>query len=663
MAGATTLCHTLDQVYSSRHALAASFQRRAPTHVDAMLERAPADLKSLKKEDLRSLEGDLDKDEDDSAEAAAAAAAAAEQPAIDADPYHTSVDLEALRRCLHRLHAMHPFVFEALNDTLRSLAAAVQLDLLFVENAEIGTALMHTLVIVYETIGVGATYLVDAALPAICKATTHLPVWAQAQLARIWSRHCRGVLWLFVLALQQLISFQVIAGSTSRGYYVQNCEEVVNATKVMRIVYYANLLAGQVEKATATTAAVASLKGAGAAKDRLGSAADAGEDGDGDNAAGDAAGHTGNSSASTAAAVEEAARAADAAIAAAAASVREDHNYLQMLGEDEEEDFFYDYNPATGLFGEGGAGAVEAPPIIDNELAIELGINVNDCRRPCVAFDDFYNEPLSDAIEMDQDYLNYKNRRLDESKFSFMLYSFILTPATKATALYYDNRIRMFSERRISMFHTDIAGQPPDPFLKLKVRRDQIIDDALVGLEMVACGNPKDLKKQLVVEFVGEQGVDEGGLSKEFFQLVVEQIFNPDYGMFVQQPDTQTVWFNSMSYENEAQFTLIGIVLGLAIYNTIILAVNFPMVVYRKLMGLRGTFDDLADWSPDLYRSLSEVLAYEGGDMEEVFMLTFCISYADVFGGVLTHNLKPGGEKIPVTQENKQVGFFLCFVG
>jgi len=42
--------------------------------------------------------------------------------------------------------------------------------------------------------------------------------------------------------------------------------------------------------------------------------------------------------------------------------------------------------------------------------------------------------------------------------------------------------------------------------------------------------NPKDLKKQLVVEFEGEQGIDEGGVSKEFFQLIVEEIFNPDYG-------------------------------------------------------------------------------------------------------------------------------------
>lgn len=60
-----------------------------------------------------------------------------------------------------------------------------------------------------------------------------------------------------------------------------------------------------------------------------------------------------------------------------------------------------------------------------------------------------------------------------------------------------------------------------------------IIIIILLQLEMAAMDNPQDLKKQLYVEFEGEQGIDEGGVSKEFFQLVVEEIFNPDIGMFL----------------------------------------------------------------------------------------------------------------------------------
>lgn len=47
---------------------------------------------------------------------------------------------------------------------------------------------------------------------------------------------------------------------------------------------------------------------------------------------------------------------------------------------------------------------------------------------------------------------------------------------------------------------------------------------------MITTEKPSDLKKQLFIEFEGEQGIDEGGLSKEFFQLVLEEIFNPDIG-------------------------------------------------------------------------------------------------------------------------------------
>lgn len=241
-----------------------------------------------------------------------------------------------------------------------------------------------------------------------------------------------------------------------------------------------------------------------------------------------------------------------------------------------------------------------------------------------------------------------------DKQFSFMLYSFILTPATKIQGLYYDCRIRMYTERRMHIIQSQM-GQSSNPYLKVRVRRDHLIDDALVELEMIAMGNPKDLKKQLVVEFVDEQGIDEGGVSKEFFQMVVEEIFNPDYGMFIYNEDTQTMWFNSTSFENEAQFTLIGIVLGLAIYNNIILAVNFPMVVYRKLMGIRGSFRDLKDWNPTMYHSLLDMLNYQEMDMEDVFMQTFRISYQDVFGSVLTHDLKKDCENMFVNQDNKQV--------
>lgn len=69
-------------------------------------------------------------------------------------------------------------------------------------------------------------------------------------------------------------------------------------------------------------------------------------------------------------------------------------------------------------------------------------------------------------------------------------------------------------------------------------------------------------------------------------------------GMFTYDDETKLFWFNSSSLENDGQYNLVGLILGLAIYNYCILDVHFPMVVYRKLLGKKGTFADLKDSHP-----------------------------------------------------------------
>ena len=34
------------------------------------------------------------------------------------------------------------------------------------------------------------------------------------------------------------------------------------------------------------------------------------------------------------------------------------------------------------------------------------------------------------------------------------------------------------------------------------------------------------------MKFAGEEGMDEGGVRKEFFMLLIREILNPDFGMF-----------------------------------------------------------------------------------------------------------------------------------
>ena len=43
--------------------------------------------------------------------------------------------------------------------------------------------------------------------------------------------------------------------------------------------------------------------------------------------------------------------------------------------------------------------------------------------------------------------------------------------------------------------------------------------------------------------FKGEEGIDEGGVQKEFFQLILRQMFDLNYGMFTYDEETRCFWF------------------------------------------------------------------------------------------------------------------------
>lgn len=109
-----------------------------------------------------------------------------------------------------------------------------------------------------------------------------------------------------------------------------------------------------------------------------------------------------------------------------------------------------------------------------------LKINAADCRKPLLPLDEFINEPLNDAIAVDRDFTYYKTRE----GFSFKECNFILTTSTKSTWMFYDNRVNMLQERRMTHFYSLLRGEPAAPYLKLTVHRDNLIQDALVNVSL-----------------------------------------------------------------------------------------------------------------------------------------------------------------------------------
>ena len=88
--------------------------------------------------------------------------------------------------------------------------------------------------------------------------------------------------------------------------------------------------------------------------------------------------------------------------------------------------------------------------------------------------------------------------------------------------------------------------------------------------------------------------------------------------MFTYLSESRSMWINGASLESEKEFELVGVLLGLAIYNGVILDVHFPPVIYKKLQGGTPDLQDLKYVQPSLARSLEDLLNFTG-DVENTF--------------------------------------------
>lgn len=393
------LIRVIGRVFSSAEALVQSFRK----------------TKQHTKEELKSLQGkDEDKDEDEKEKAACSAAAMEEDSGASSSsssrigdntqgdnnlqklgPDEVSVDIEAVRRVYDRLLSNEKIETAFLN-ALVYLSPNVECDLTYHNVYSRDPNYLNLFIIVMENGNLHSPEYLEMALPLFCKAMSKLPLAAQAKLVRLWSKYRADQIRRMMETFQQLITYKVISNEFNSRNLVNDDDAVVAASKCLKMVYYANVVGGDVDT---------------------------------------------------------------------------DHN------EEEDEEPIPESSELTlqELLGEERRN--KKGPRVD-PLETELGVKTIDCRKPLIPFEEFINEPLNDVLEMDKDYTFFKVET--ENKFSFMTCPFILNAVTKNLGLYYDNRIRMYSERRITVLYSLVQGQQLNPYLRLKVRRDHIIDDALV---------------------------------------------------------------------------------------------------------------------------------------------------------------------------------------
>lgn len=212
-------------------------------------------------------------------------------------------------------------------------------------------------------------------------------------------------------------------------------------------------------------------------------------------------------------------------------------------------------------------------------------------------------------------------------------------------SLEFDNKRRYFTGK---LYGNEMPHTAP---LNVNVRREQTFLDSY---RILYYKSPEEIKRsRLSIKFKGEEGIDAGGLTREWYQVMSRQMFNPDYALF--QPvaaDRTTFHPNRTSGVNEdhlSYFKFVGRIIGKAIYDNKLLDCHFSRAMYKKILGKPVSLKDMENLDLDYYKSLQWILE---NDITDIITETFSID-TDDYGERKVIDLKPDGHNIPVTEENK----------
>lgn len=284
-----------------------------------------------------------------------------------------------------------------------------------------------------------------------------------------------------------------------------------------------------------------------------------------------------------------------------------------------------------------------------------------------ISYKEFYLHGVSGFYNLKNDYIAWK--QIPEKRDQFLCsFSFMLDPPAKNCILQLESAIQQDTAVRSTVRKQILTAMPfygentdivVDPFFNLFLSRDNLLEKTINFLLLYDKENcTAEFKKPLRVIFEGEEAVDVGqGMKKEFFLLVMKEILDRKYGMFVEYEETRTIWFGcSMIEEDDVMYRVIGILCGLAIYNGVIIDLPFPLALYKKVLNENLELEDLAQLDPLLAKNLKDILEtnYKEDEFNAIYGdMTFSISVAE-FGTPVERELCPGGCSRILNFQNKE---------
>jgi len=195
-------------------------------------------------------------------------------------------------------------------------------------------------------------------------------------------------------------------------------------------------------------------------------------------------------------------------------------------------------------------------------------------------------------------------------------------------------------------------GRNREIALKVKVDRNDVFESSFQSISRIPI---QHLHKRILIKFSGEEGVDYGGVTREWLYLLSHSMLDPEYGLFeYANEDIYALQISPNSCinpEHLAYFKFIGRIVGLAIYHGHYIDCSFSPVLYKQILRLPFTLSDLESVDPELFNSLTWMLTNDITDtgVDEQF---FVVNWESL-GVRHEFNLCPDGDKVKLSEQNK----------
>ncbi|XP_027702946.1 NEDD4-like E3 ubiquitin-protein ligase WWP2 isoform X2 [Vombatus ursinus] len=188
--------------------------------------------------------------------------------------------------------------------------------------------------------------------------------------------------------------------------------------------------------------------------------------------------------------------------------------------------------------------------------------------------------------------------------------------------------------------------------VKISVSRQTLFEDSF---QQIMNMKPYDLRRRLYIIMRGEEGLDYGGIAREWFFLLSHEVLNPMYCLFEYAGKNnyclQINPASSINPDHLTYFRFIGRFIAMALYHGKFIDTGFTLPFYKRMLNKRPTLKDLESIDPEFYNSIVWI---KENNLEECGLELYFIQDMEILGKVTTHELKEGGESIRVTEENKE---------